>query len=130
MFGKRTRGTAVGRRSSLVLYGKTLLRSVVSAYLVILMVAFFTQRDLIYPVPRHSAAPKSPRGQLLALKSPEHRSVHAFYVPGAKRLPTVVLFHGNAEQLTDQLPLLGYFAATKPTTSVDLLPSTVSLRVA
>lgn len=85
-------------------------KSVLRIYLILVLVALFGQRWMMYPAPKIASLPRSTRGKLLVLDGNQTQKVHVYYIPAQGDLPTVVLFHGNAEQLADQIPLAEDFA--------------------
>jgi alpha-beta hydrolase superfamily lysophospholipase len=87
-------------------FGKSCLR----IYLMLLVVAFFGQRCMMYPAPKSAIFPHATRGELIVLDGDVNRRVYTYYIPAKDGLPTVVIFHGNAEQLADQLSLAEDFA--------------------
>lgn len=89
----------------------TLLASVIGVYLLLMLAAFLLQRTMMYPAPRIAAVPETPEGTLIKLEGAHGRNVHAYYVPAREENPTVVVFHGNAEQLADLASLAIDFAA-------------------
>lgn len=64
------------------------------------------QKRLIYPVPPGAAEPRAPGAELLRIPGDDGRTVFALYAPAPPGAPTVVHFHGNGEQLSDQGPLV------------------------
>ncbi|WP_241759031.1 alpha/beta hydrolase [Pyxidicoccus parkwayensis] len=100
----------------------TLLVSIVAGlYVVLCAVAFSLQRSMLFPAPK--AAIRLPEKQgfgRLPLDNGLH--VDTYYLPAPPGAPTVVHFHGNGEQLLDQMDLgtrmhsqgLGFFAVEYP----------------
>lgn len=80
----------------------TLLASIVGVYLLLTVAVFVAQRSMMYPAPSPAVEPNLPNGTHITFEGSEGRSVHAFHVPARGQNPTVVVFHGNAEQLADQ----------------------------
>jgi alpha-beta hydrolase superfamily lysophospholipase len=89
----------------------TLLASIVGAYLLLMLGAFVVQRSIMYPAPRVAEVPQASRGTLIRLDGLDGRNVFAYHVPAHEQNPTLVVFHGNAEQLADQTSLAEDFAA-------------------
>jgi pimeloyl-ACP methyl ester carboxylesterase len=83
---------------------------------------FFSQRSLLYPRPRNFEPPRLPGAQLVRFLGREGREGLAFYLPARPGAPTMVHFHGNAEQLASVIDLaaaeheagLGFFALEYP----------------
>ncbi|QSQ12984.1 alpha/beta hydrolase [Myxococcus landrumensis] len=100
----------------------TLLLSILAiAYLGLCVAAFAFQRSLLYPAPKAPMPlPASEGFRRLPLAG--EAFVDLLHLPGPKGAPTVVHFHGNAEQLLDQLDLgavmnqngLGFMAVEYP----------------
>ncbi|MFN7133811.1 MAG: alpha/beta hydrolase [Myxococcales bacterium] len=81
---------------------RVLLLALVGTWLLLCAVAFAWQRRLMYPAP----PPRPPAGEvgaLLRIPGPEGREVLAWYVPAREGEATLVVFHGNGEQLADQV---------------------------
>lgn len=76
----------------------------VGGYAIFALAVLLLQRHLLYPVPWGCRVPALPGVTLLRIQDGE-RIVSAFFVPPNERMPTVVHFHGNAEQLADLVPL-------------------------
>lgn len=98
-------------RSRLRLAVTTLAASLVGIYLLLIAAAFAAQRSMMYPAPRGAESPQCTNGTLVTFTSPDQRSLHAYHVPARDQNPTVVIFHGNAEQLADQTALALEFTA-------------------
>jgi pimeloyl-ACP methyl ester carboxylesterase len=81
------------------------LASIVAVYLVLMLLTLLTQRSVMYPAPRPADMPRTALGTLLVIEGSGHRRIHAFYVAARDSQPTVVIFHGNGEQLADQVPM-------------------------
>jgi hypothetical protein len=100
----------------------TLLLSIFAlCYLVLCMAAFALQRSMLFPAPRASIPlPKDQGFSRLPLKG--ELFADTFYLPPPPGAPTVVHFHGNGEQLLDQMDLgarlhawgLGFLAIEYP----------------
>ena len=73
-------------------------------YVVFAIAVVCLQRHLLYPAPEASHTPVLKGGQLLRIPDGE-RTVSAFFIAAKEHMPTVVHFHGNAEQLADLVPL-------------------------
>ncbi|AGC48286.1 hypothetical protein MYSTI_07014 [Myxococcus stipitatus DSM 14675] len=91
------------------------------AYLGLCLVAFVFQRSLLYPAPKAPVPlPASEGFRRLPLAGESF--VDLLHLPGPKGAPTVVHFHGNGEQLLNQLDLgavmnqsgLGFMAVEYP----------------
>jgi uncharacterized protein len=76
------------------------LVSVLACWLGLAVVAFFAQGMLIFPVPASASVPTARKGTLLRLPS-EAGEVVALHFAAAGGEPTVVVFHGNGEELAD-----------------------------
>ena len=79
-------------------------------YCALMAVAYFGQRSPIYPVPGIATEPEVPGARLLTIGCAQLGTVHAVYAPAPAGAPTLVHFHGNGEQLSDQAGLVGAFA--------------------
>jgi pimeloyl-ACP methyl ester carboxylesterase len=90
----------------------TLLASLVGVYLLLMLSAFVAQRPMMYPAPSPAVEPRSSNGRLITFAGPAGRSIHAFHVPARDNQATVIVFHGNAEQLADQGWLASELART------------------
>jgi pimeloyl-ACP methyl ester carboxylesterase len=62
-------------------------------------------RDAIFPAPPPRAVEVPAGAELLELPSRDGRTAYALYLPGPVSAPVVVYFHGNGEQLADEVPL-------------------------
>ncbi|ATB34102.1 alpha/beta hydrolase [Melittangium boletus] len=99
-----------------------LLISLVFVYVSLCVLVFLNQRHLVFPVPAGAREPKLFRSMLLRIPGPEGTTVHVFHVPAPPGAPTVVHFHGNGEQLADEIWLgqrfqdagLGFYAVEYP----------------
>lgn len=87
-----------------------LVKSGLRVYLLVLLVLVLGQRCMIYPKPSVMDLPASSRGQLVTIRHTDQRPVYAYHVKARDDAPTVVIFHGNAEQLADQVSLAEDFA--------------------
>jgi uncharacterized protein len=74
-------------------------------YAAVAAIAWLFQRSMLYPAPRRPVAPDLEGAKLERLAGPEGRTVYALHVPAAQSAPTIVHFHGNGEELADQVPL-------------------------
>jgi pimeloyl-ACP methyl ester carboxylesterase len=75
--------------------------SFAALYVALMVAAFFGQRALIYPAP----SPRDPRvagATLERISGPNGSTVYALYAEAPPGAPTLVLFHGNAEDLAHQ----------------------------
>ncbi|WP_163999724.1 alpha/beta hydrolase [Pyxidicoccus caerfyrddinensis] len=100
----------------------TLLLSVFATlYVVLCVAAFALQRPMLFPAPRAAIdLPKSQGFGRLPLSGDLY--VDTYHLPAPPGAPTVVHFHGNGEQLLDQLDLgarmhtwgLGFLAVEYP----------------
>ena len=76
------------------------IASVLVFWVGLTIVAFFAQGLLIFPVPASAQTPMARLGTLLRLPS-EQGEIVALHFPAEEGEPTVVLFHGNGEELAD-----------------------------
>lgn len=91
-------------------------------YAAIVLLAWIGQRRLLYPAPASTSAPALSGATLERIASEGRRTVFALHLPAAGDAPTVVHFHGNGEDLGDQVGLaralgrlgLGMFAVEYP----------------
>jgi uncharacterized protein len=79
-------------------------------YLMLILVAMLGQRRMMYPAPKSAIVPKAPGLQLLTIPGRDGRQVHAFYLPARSDALTMVIFHGNGEQIADTVPLAQDFS--------------------
>jgi alpha-beta hydrolase superfamily lysophospholipase len=92
------------------------------AYAAIVLLAWLGQRRLLYPAPARSAPPELGGATLERIQEPGRRTVYALHLPAPAGAPTLVHFHGNGEDLSDQVWLarelgrrgLGVFAVEYP----------------
>jgi pimeloyl-ACP methyl ester carboxylesterase len=77
-------------------------------YCAILILVFWLQRAMLFPRPLVTRMPSAP-GALLRIPGRDQTTVFALYAPSAAGQPTVVHFHGNAEQLVDQEDIVAAF---------------------
>ncbi|WP_164016092.1 alpha/beta hydrolase [Pyxidicoccus trucidator] len=83
-----------------------LLSTLAFCYLVLCVAAFSLQRSMLFPAPRAPIAlPQNQGFSRLPLKG--DLFADTFYLPALPGAPTVVHFHGNGEQLLDQMDLGG-----------------------
>jgi uncharacterized protein len=73
------------------------------------LAVFLLQKKLVYPVSERALVPRMDGGELLEISGPGGRTVYALYVPAPAGQPTVVHFHGNAQELADLVPLAWKF---------------------
>jgi pimeloyl-ACP methyl ester carboxylesterase len=78
------------------------------AYCALLILVFVMQRTLLFPRPRDGRLPSAPEA-LVRIPGPDRTTVFALYARAQAGQPTVVHFHGNAEQLADQEDMLGEY---------------------
>lgn len=91
------------------------------AYGLILVSLYVAQRSILFPAPREGRAPTA-ASQLIVLEKANGKKVHALYRPASAGKPTLVHFHGNAEQIADDEWLaewlskfgVGYYAPEYP----------------
>jgi uncharacterized protein len=99
-----------------------LLGTCAVAYVGVALLVFFQQRALLYPAPPDAREPRLPGADLVRLQGPGGLPVVALHLPAYPGVPTVVHFHGNAEQLADTVHLawryqqagLGFYAVEYP----------------
>lgn len=77
------------------------------SYGALAIAAFLGQRRLIYPAPRGSAEPHASGAQLWRITAANDVRVVALYAPAPEGAPTLVHFHGNGEDLSNQTTLIG-----------------------
>jgi len=98
----------------------TAIASLAALYALICVGAFLGQRGLIYFPPRPPSDAAAARAGIERL--PDEPALEVLHLPAPPDAPTVVHFHGNAEQLWDQRHLgealrtrgLGFFAIEYP----------------
>ena len=73
---------------------------VLACWLGLTAAAFIAQGRMIFPVPASATVPTARKGTLLRLPS-EAGEVVALHFPAAEGEPTVVVFHGNGEEMAD-----------------------------
>src|SRR5687768_2860507 len=78
-------------------------------YLVLCLLVFVFQRSILFPAPPGAREPRMPGATLLRIPGPEGSTVHVLHVPAPPGAPTVVHFHGNGDQLADQVPVVRRF---------------------
>ncbi|HCF62311.1 MAG TPA: alpha/beta hydrolase, partial [Myxococcales bacterium] len=78
-------------------------------YLALCLFAFIYQDRLIFPAPEVALEPRTDAG-VVELSGAGWRSL-ALHYPAPAGAPTLVHFHGNAEQLADRTPLFERFHA-------------------
>ena len=94
----------------------------IAVYGALLGLAWLGQGSLMYPAPRRPIAPALRGGSLERIPGAAGRTVFALHLPARAGEPTLVHFHGNGEELADQLHLarafgalgLGFFAVEYP----------------
>ncbi len=103
-----------------------LIAWLVGGYVLAGALAFVLQRPMMYPAPGVSVKPRASGATLLRVPYPGAEAmslpVYALHWPAPSGAPTVVHFHGNAEQLADQATLgselhnrgLGVYAVEYP----------------
>ncbi|MBN1652968.1 MAG: alpha/beta hydrolase [Deltaproteobacteria bacterium] len=96
------RGTTVNRTMTWIFL-------IVGIYLALGVVLFLMQRRLIYPIPRAAIAPNALSARLLRIPVAKNVTGLALHYQPREGEPTVVHFHGNAEQLADQEQLAEWF---------------------
>jgi len=87
----------------------TLVFSLLGIYLVFGVSLFLIQRWLIYPAPREVVIPNIPEARLHRIAIADGVTAFALHFEAKKSAPTIVHFHGNAEQLSDQVQLAEWF---------------------
>jgi hypothetical protein len=85
------------------------LSALALTYLGLCLLVLLFQRHLLFPVPPGAREPHLPGATLLRLAGPEASTVYVLHVPAPPGAPTVVHFHGNGDQLADQLPVVRRF---------------------
>jgi pimeloyl-ACP methyl ester carboxylesterase len=80
------------------------------AYGAVAALAFIGQRSIMYPRPSGQLEPRARGATLLRVAGPDGTRACALYVPAAAGRPTLVHFHGNGEDLSDQTTLVEAFA--------------------
>lgn len=68
------------------------------------------QKRLVYPAPAQVVEPHARGAELWRIPGRHGRTVYALYAPAPPGAPTIVHFHGNGEQLSDQAPLVRAFS--------------------
>lgn len=86
-----------------------ILFSLLSIYLIFGVSLFLIQRWMIYPAPREVVIPNLPGARLHRITDAEGVTAFALHLEAEKSAPTIVHFHGNAEQLADQVQLAEWF---------------------
>ncbi len=76
------------------------------------IVVLTLQRAMMYPAPPIAIQPRFPGATLLRVEGPSGRTNIALYNAASGGSPTIVYFHGNAEQLADAVPLGQRFATS------------------
>lgn len=75
--------------------------TVVACYFGFLALLFFAQRAMLFPAPTAAAVHPPKGGQVVQINEGPN-PVYALYVPAPMGAPTLVSFHGNGEQLSDE----------------------------
>jgi pimeloyl-ACP methyl ester carboxylesterase len=99
-----------------------LLVTLAVAYLALCVLVFTMQRALIYPAPKSSLKSLPERLGFGHVTCADGARVDVLYLPAPEGAPTVVHFHGNGEQLLNQVGLgetlrakgLGFLAVEYP----------------
>ena len=89
----------------------TALSVLVGIYAATALVAFLSQRALIYPAPDRSVVPSAQGATLHRFETALGQGVYALHAPAPPGAPTIVHFHGNGETLADQGALIGALRA-------------------
>ena len=100
----------------------TFLAIVALCYLGLMGAAYALQRAMLFPAPRSPLQEPPQRPGFRRLTAPDGTVVDVLHLPAGPGQPTMVHFHGNGEQLTDQLELgtalhergLGFMAVEYP----------------
>ncbi|WNG35527.1 alpha/beta hydrolase [Archangium violaceum] len=95
----------LGARRMLLL----VIATVVLSYLVLCLLVFLFQRSIVFPVPPGAREPQMPGATLLRIPGREGSTVYVLHVTAPPGAPTVVHFHGNGDQLADQVPVAWRF---------------------
>ncbi|MFO0612900.1 MAG: alpha/beta fold hydrolase [Polyangiaceae bacterium] len=86
--------------------------ALVSAYGVLCLAVALGYRWFLYPAPRAARAPElPPRAELLRIERPGTPPVFAIHAPAPPDAPTLVLFHGNGQDLADEVATVRAFHA-------------------
>lgn len=80
------------------------------AYALLLGAVAVGYRWFLYPGRHHDAAPSAPGATLVRIDGDGGPSVFALHVPAPPSAPTLVLFHGNGEDLVDEAKNVRAFA--------------------
>jgi hypothetical protein len=80
------------------------------AYGAVAALAFIGQRSIMYPRPSGQLEPRARGATLLRVVGADGTRACALYAPAASGRPTLVHFHGNGEDLSDQTTLVEAFA--------------------
>ncbi len=81
------------------------------AYTAVAALVFMGQRSIMYPRPQGRLEPRARGAQLVHVSAADGARACALYVPAPPGRPTVVHFHGNGEDLSDQTQLVESLAA-------------------
>ncbi len=76
------------------------------AYAAVAALAFVGQRSMMYPRPAGQVPPRARGARLVHVSGAEGALACALYVPAPEGRPTIVHFHGNGEDLSDQTTLV------------------------
>ncbi len=85
------------------------ISAVVLTYAALCLLVFLFQRNILFPVPPGAREPQMPGATLLRIPGPGGSTVYVLHVPAPPGAPTVVHFHGNGDQLADQVPVAQRF---------------------
>ena len=90
---------------------KTIAIAVALLYAGIVGVVGVSYRALVFPRPRRGIEPSLRGAELVRIEEPGASTVFAFYSPAPEGAPTLVCFHGNGEELADEVSLVAALKA-------------------
>jgi uncharacterized protein len=83
----------------------------IGLYASLVALGWLGQSSLLYPAPSGSRAPAASGARLLEIPGSGGRLVYALHLPARGEAPTLVHFHGNGEDLSDQAALMHTLSA-------------------